>query len=66
VGLGGLAGAVALEAVDDGCDDDGGDEKFHGAKFALIAFLPRVADQTLCIKILPTTLASCSRRSPRS
>jgi hypothetical protein len=35
VGVGDLAGVVALQAVDDESDDDGGDEEFHGTKFAL-------------------------------
>jgi hypothetical protein len=59
VRLGGLPGAVALQAVDEESDDDGGDEEFHGIKFALIAILPTVAEQTLCINILPTTLTAC-------
>ena len=33
---GGLAGVVALQAVDDEADDEGDDEEFHGTKFALV------------------------------
>jgi hypothetical protein len=59
VGVGDLAGVVALQAVDDESDDDGGDEEFHGTKFALGGFLPTVAGVPLCNKILPRTLAAC-------
>jgi hypothetical protein len=58
-GVGEAAGVVALQAVDDEGDDEGGDEKFHGTKFALVALLPTVAELTLCDKILPRTLTAC-------
>jgi hypothetical protein len=51
---GGVAVVVAFEGVDEEGDDGGGDEEFHGAKFALVSILPTVAGRTLCVDILPT------------
>jgi hypothetical protein len=51
-----LVVVVALQAVDHKryeCDED---QSFHGKKFALIYFLPKVAELPLCDKILPRTL----------
>jgi AraC family transcriptional regulator, transcriptional activator FtrA len=53
---GGCTGSVALQAVDEEADDECGDEKFHGTKFALIVILPPVAELTLCVDFLPRTL----------
>jgi AraC family transcriptional activator FtrA len=51
-----LALVVALQAVHERGHDESEYQKFHGNNFALDQFLPRVAEQSLCDKILPRRL----------
>lgn len=51
-----LVGVVALQAVGDERDERDEDQSFHGKKFALVYFLPKVAGLSLYNKILPDRL----------